>query len=137
MMKPFLFLSAGIFICCTTHQNKLIQHKNWRMYKEVLNARDAKMDTTYVKFKDFSKIEFLQFNSSKALTIRYYGDSSVYNYEIADSVLSFWPEGNESRVDEYRIQLSTKDSLVLRRVETWGNESPLRLEATWHFFAVK
>lgn len=137
MIKPFLFLSAGIFICCTTHQNKLIQRKNWHLYKEVLNSRDAKMDTTYVKFKDFSKMEYLKFNSGKALTVFNYGDSSVCNYEIADSVLSFWPEENKNRGDQYRIQLSTKDSLILRRVETWGSESPLRLEVTLHFFAVE
>ncbi|HEY8958612.1 hypothetical protein [Chitinophaga sp.] len=137
MIKSLLFLSAGIFICCTTHQSKLIQHKNWHLYKEALHVKDAKTDTTYVKFKDFSNMEFLQFNNSKTLNILNGGDSRVCNYEIEDSVLSFGPEGNSNRTDEYRVLLSTKDSLVLKRVETWGNESPVRLELTLHFSAVK
>ncbi|MBN9298046.1 MAG: hypothetical protein J0I41_13615 [Filimonas sp.] len=107
------------------------------MYQEVVRSQDKKTDTTYIKTKDFSVIDRLYFNTADKLAIVSYGDSSLYDYKIQDSVLSFWPSNNTGKIQQYLICTATSDSLVLKRVEVWGGNVALKLTGMYHLSAVK
>lgn len=138
MQKYFLFfVLSGWMFACTAQQSRLVKQKKWMMYQEVVRSQDKKTDTTYIKTKDFSVIDRLYFNTADKLAIVSYGDSSLYDYKIQDSVLSFWPSNNTGKIQQYLICTATSDSLVLKRVEVWGGNVALKLTGMYHLSAVK
>lgn len=133
----FFLLSVTFFASCADAQPPLIHGNRWRMVKEATSTEDAKGTDTREKLKDFSLMDRLHFNSAHQLTTVSYGDSSTYNYVLKDSILTFWPADQKNKTTEYRVLVSTKDSLVLRRTEIWGTESTLKITATLHLAADK
>ena len=136
MIHAFFFLlPVTFFASCADAHSPLICTSRWRMVKEVSATEDDKGTDTREKLKDFSLMDRLYFNNAHQLTTVSYGDSSRYSYALKDSILTFWPADQKNKTTEYRVLVSTKDSLVLRRTEIWGTESTLKITATLHLAA--
>lgn len=138
MIHAFIFLlPVTFFASCADAQSPLFCNSSWRVVKEVTATEDVKGMDSQEKLKDFSQMDRLYFNNTHQLTMVSYGDSTRHIFTIKDSILTFWPADQKNKTTEYRVLVSTKDSLVLRRTEIWGTESTLKITATLHLAAEK
>ena len=137
MGKILSIVSMAFFMSCIPAHEGVIKNKRWRMVKQVTVTQDKAGNSTSEKVKDFSIMDSLYFDTDDKLSIVSYGSAVQYQYKIKDSVLTYWPQKEVQKINEYRIAVSTKDSLVLTRTEVWGSESPLKITASFHLSAIK
>lgn len=134
----FISIPLMIAIDCANAQTNMIQHKKWRMAKQVISTTEKKHNPTQQeRLKDFTLMDYLSFDNDKKLSITYYGETAAYEYKLEDSILTFWPEKEPQKINEYRLMTSTKDSLVLKRTEIWGADSALKITAIFYLTAIK
>jgi hypothetical protein len=132
-----------VFMGCGNAQTGTVQRKKWRMVRQVVMTADKTGTSTQERLKDFSQIDYLSFDNAIKLTITSDNESIVYTYNIEDSVLSFRPQHEIQRANDYhqanvyRIVTSTMDSLVLRRIETWGTDSALKITAIFYLIPME
>ncbi|TDO20920.1 hypothetical protein [Pedobacter duraquae] len=137
MSRIIPILSMVFFMSCINFHDEVIQNKKWRMVKESVTTADKARTSTSTKVKDFSIIDYLYFDSADQLSIISYGATTKYNYKIKDSVLTFENPKAFHKTGEYGIKVSNKDSLVLIRTETFGNDAFMKITAVLHMAAIK
>jgi hypothetical protein len=88
------------------------------------------------KSKILALMDNLYFDDASKLSISSHGSTVQYPYEIIDSALCYGVDEASKKLNKYRIKVSTKDSLVLKRTETWGKESPVKITVIYHLVAI-
>lgn len=129
-------LSMVFFMSCINFHDEVIQNKKWRMVKESVTTADKTGISTSNKIMDFSIMDYLYFDSPDQLSIISYGATTKYRYNIKDSVLTFDNPKAFHKTGEYGIKVSNKDSLVLTRTETFGNDASMKIIAVLHMAAI-
>ena len=137
MGKILSLVSMAFFMGCIPAQEGVIKNKKWRMVKQVTITHDKAGTNTSEKTKDFNIMDSLYFDNDDKLSIISYGSTVKYQYKIKDSVITYWPETANQKINEFRITVSTKDSLVLSRTEVWGSDSQLKITANLHLLRIK
>ncbi len=137
MGKLLSIVSMAFLMSCIAPHEGIIKSKGWRMAKQVTVTRDKAGTSTSEKVKDFNFMDSLYFDTDDKLSIVSYGATIQYQYKIKDSLLTYWPQKEAKKINEYHIAVSTKDSLVLRRTEVWGSEGPLKITTSLHLSAIK
>lgn len=102
------------------------------MMKQVITTEDKKGTAKQERNKDFTLFDDLNFDSGTKMTISSYGESTVCTYTLKDGILTFRSEKEPNRQMELKVQKSTKDSLILKRTEIWGNDNALKITLVMH-----
>jgi len=132
-MKIFSILSiAFLSFGFTSFQTDLLKNKKWRVTKQVTMTEDKTGKSTQERKKEFTLFDDLAFESDSRLILTSYGTSTSYSFSLKDSILSYWPAKDQGKAMQFRIVTSTKDSLILKRTEVWGNANDLTITMILH-----
>ncbi|SDE87973.1 hypothetical protein SAMN05216464_110163 [Mucilaginibacter pineti] len=131
-------LLALLFMGCTNFQEGFIKNKKWRVVKETVKTWDKTGTSSSDKIKQhFDVMDELHFDDPDSLSVISYGKPQRYSYKIEDSVLYYQNPKAFYKTGKWGIIISTKDSLVLRHIENWGNDASLKVTTIIHFVPIK
>ncbi len=118
---------------CINSHDGLIKNKKWRVVKETVKTVDKIETRSSDKVKPpFDVMDELHFDDADSLSVLSYGKAQRYGYTIEDSVLYYQNPKAFYKTAKWGVIISTKDSLVLRHIEKWGNDESLEVTTIIH-----